>query len=70
MLTFWIYRYPGSKQGWTVVTKEKRGNDVPELKDGHLPNVYVRYLTVQHIFGVKIRPGQRVMVRLANEPNR
>ena len=70
MLTFWIYRYPGSKQEWAVITKEKREDDAPELKDGRFPTVYARYLTIQHIFGVKIKPGQRVMARLVNEPNR
>ena len=64
MLTFWIYRYPGSKQEWAVITKEKREDDAPELKDGHLSTIYVRYPTVQHIFGVKVRPGGRVLVKI------
>ena len=64
MLTFWIYRYPECQKGWAVVTKEKKDEDAPRLKDGHLSTIYVRYLTVQHIFGVKIRPGGRVLVKI------
>ena len=64
MLTFWVYRYPKSKQGWTVITKEKKADDALELRDEHFPILYVRYLAVQHIFGVKVRPGGRVLVKI------